>query len=288
MTLTAKAGFTLAGVAEDFFTVAGVTTDTNPASSGVITAVFPATDNNAPVAVGDAYSTNEDTQLVATVSCGVLANDTDPESDPLTAILVADVSHGSLILAADGSFTYDPDADWNGTDSFTYKANDGTADSNAVTVDITVVDVLVSVSGGIDPITGEPTGTSLDRWLDLPEEERPVVADLMLQAIFEIGESISGRTYLYDEAGELVRDQYLRVRLLQLVPDEDGIMQAIATSVSVFVVFNEQSMSYQYDLSTCGEAAGTCLQEGYYILQIACSEAVMEQVLIQLVEPTEE
>ncbi|TFH07918.1 MAG: LytR family transcriptional regulator, partial [Candidatus Atribacteria bacterium] len=43
ITLTAKAGYTLPGVAEDFFTVAGVTTDTNPASSGVITAVFPAT-----------------------------------------------------------------------------------------------------------------------------------------------------------------------------------------------------------------------------------------------------
>ncbi|GAF91393.1 unnamed protein product, partial [marine sediment metagenome] len=43
ITLTAKAGYTLTGVAEDFFTVAGSTSDTNPADSGVVTAVFPAT-----------------------------------------------------------------------------------------------------------------------------------------------------------------------------------------------------------------------------------------------------
>lgn len=43
ITLTAKAGFTLTGVTADFFTVAGTTSDTNPANSGVVTAVFPAT-----------------------------------------------------------------------------------------------------------------------------------------------------------------------------------------------------------------------------------------------------
>jgi hypothetical protein len=49
ITLTAKAGYTLTGVAANFFTVAGATSDTNPANSGVVTAIFPAT--GAPVAV---------------------------------------------------------------------------------------------------------------------------------------------------------------------------------------------------------------------------------------------
>ena len=48
ITLTAKAGFTLTGVAENFFTVTGATTVTNPANSGVVTAIFPET-----VAAGD-------------------------------------------------------------------------------------------------------------------------------------------------------------------------------------------------------------------------------------------
>ena len=44
ITLTAKSGFTLSGVVADFFTVAGATSDSNPVNSGVVTAVFPATD----------------------------------------------------------------------------------------------------------------------------------------------------------------------------------------------------------------------------------------------------
>jgi len=43
ITLTAKAGYTLAGIAENSFTVAGATSTTNPVNSGVITAVFPTT-----------------------------------------------------------------------------------------------------------------------------------------------------------------------------------------------------------------------------------------------------
>ena len=69
---------------------------------------------------------------------GVLANDTGADADPLTAVLVTDVSHGALSLEADGSFTYTPTAGYSGPDSFTYKANDGTADSNTVTVSLTV------------------------------------------------------------------------------------------------------------------------------------------------------
>ena len=47
-------------------------------------------------------------------------------------------THGTLTLNADGSFTYTPALNFNGTDSFTYKANDGTVDSNTATVTITV------------------------------------------------------------------------------------------------------------------------------------------------------
>ena len=53
-----------------------------------------------------------------------------------------------MTLNADGSFTYTPNANFNGTDSFTYKANDGTADSNVATVTITVTRGQRRAGGG--------------------------------------------------------------------------------------------------------------------------------------------
>jgi uncharacterized repeat protein (TIGR01451 family) len=91
--------------------------------------------NDAPTAVNDSYNTNEDTPLVAS---GVLGNDTDPDDDPLRAILISTTSHGTLMLDTDGSFVYTPTANYNGADSFTYRANDYIADSNVATVSITV------------------------------------------------------------------------------------------------------------------------------------------------------
>ena len=95
----------------------------------------------APVATDDSYAVAVDGQLSTSEPSlpGVLANDTDPEGDPLTAVLRADVSNGSLTLNGDGSFTYTPDAGFAGEDSFTYVANDGQADSNEATVTIQVL-----------------------------------------------------------------------------------------------------------------------------------------------------
>src|SRR5438445_781644 len=69
---------------------------------------------------------------------GVLGNDTDAEGDALTASVVSGPSHGTLTFNADGSFTYVPAANYNGTDSFTYKANDGQVDSSVATVTLTI------------------------------------------------------------------------------------------------------------------------------------------------------
>ena len=94
--------------------------------------------NTAPVAVNDSAMTNEDTA----VSGNVLGNDTDADAGTtLTAALGASPANGTVALAADGSFTYTPNADFNGTDSFTYTASDGTASSNVATVAITVTGV---------------------------------------------------------------------------------------------------------------------------------------------------
>jgi len=74
--------------------------------------------NDPPVASDDGYTTDEDTPL-AVGAPGVLANDTDTEGDALSALLAVAPSSGILDLSADGSFTYTPDPDFNGTDTFT-------------------------------------------------------------------------------------------------------------------------------------------------------------------------
>ena len=97
--------------------------------------------NSAPIASNDNYSASEDAALVIESSAGLIANDVDAESSPLTATLVIGPAHGSLVLSADGSFTYTGASNYNGPDSFTYRVNDGSLDSNISTVLITVVAV---------------------------------------------------------------------------------------------------------------------------------------------------
>ena len=104
--------------------------------SSVVVVMIDVTEQ-APVAVADRYFARSGQVLIVN-SGGVLFNDTDAESDPLTAALVATAQHGTLDLHADGTFTYTPTADYSGTDSFTYQASDGTLTSNTATVTITV------------------------------------------------------------------------------------------------------------------------------------------------------
>ena len=93
--------------------------------------------NRAPVAVDDAWTTPQDTALTVP-SPGVLANDGDPEGQPLTWQVGTAPAHGSLVPVLTGGFTYTPAAGYFGADSFTYRVNDGLINSNYATVRITV------------------------------------------------------------------------------------------------------------------------------------------------------
>ncbi len=73
-------------------------------------------------AVDDTYSVTEDTVFVGT---SVLSNDVGL-APGATVSLVNPPYHGTMVLNADGSFTYTPDADYSGFDSFLYRADDGT------------------------------------------------------------------------------------------------------------------------------------------------------------------
>src|SRR5207249_3100403 len=101
-------------------------------NNGTAYITTPAT-NQPPIPSGgcvtdDSYTTPEDTTLTVTAP-GVLANPTSILV-PYTTLFRSDgPTHGTLSLNADGSFTYIPALNYNGPDSFTYKANDGQVDS---------------------------------------------------------------------------------------------------------------------------------------------------------------
>src|SRR5439155_515468 len=101
-----------------------------------------------------------DTQLTVSAP-GVLANDSDVDGDALSAVLVSNPTHGTLTLNGDGSFTYMPALNFNGIDSFTYKASDGQAQSGVATVTITVTPVNDAPVAANDDSYTTPEDTQL-------------------------------------------------------------------------------------------------------------------------------
>jgi hypothetical protein len=93
-----------------------------------------------PIAENDNFTININTQLAISAP-GLLVNDSNPSKQPLSAIKLTDPCNGTLLLNRDGSFTYTPDLNYSGTDSFTYVANDGQDDSNPATVILTIYPV---------------------------------------------------------------------------------------------------------------------------------------------------
>ncbi|NTU57871.1 MAG: tandem-95 repeat protein, partial [Chlorobiaceae bacterium] len=95
--------------------------------------------NDAPVVQNESYSTSEDTALTVPAS-GVLSNDSDIEGSRLTVTTYGAASHGTVTVNADGRLVYNPDPNYNGTDTFTYTVSDGTLSSTATaTVTLTPV-----------------------------------------------------------------------------------------------------------------------------------------------------
>ena len=88
--------------------------------------------NDPPVCAPDSSSGSEDNDQNGTITC------TDADDDTLTYSKVAGPAHGTAAVAADGDWTYSPNADYSGPDSFTFRANDGTVNSNTATMSITV------------------------------------------------------------------------------------------------------------------------------------------------------
>lgn len=116
--------------------------------------------NPGPDAVNDNVNVTED----GTLTGSVLADngngpDSDPDSDPLSVSLVTGPASGTLILNPDGTFTYNPGANFNGVDSFVYRVSDGNGGFDTATVTITVTPVNDSPVAGNDSFAIDEDGS---------------------------------------------------------------------------------------------------------------------------------
>ena len=134
-TFSASHSYTLGSATQDFTIVAKATDDDGDVGSA--STVSRGGAGTAPEAVDDSATVAED----GTVRISVLANDRDAEGDALTLQTLGTALHGSVVLNNDGTVQYTPAADFNGSDSFTYRASDASGPSNLATVRITVTPV---------------------------------------------------------------------------------------------------------------------------------------------------
>ncbi|HJQ29344.1 MAG TPA: Ig-like domain-containing protein, partial [Rubrobacter sp.] len=100
-----------------------------------------------PLARNDVYRVNEEKTLTVP-SPGVLRNDAEVDGRRLLAKKVSDPTHGSVDLSPDGSFVYIPETDFNGEDSFIYRAADRTGRGDRATVSISVNNVAPTATLG--------------------------------------------------------------------------------------------------------------------------------------------
>ena len=138
--LTAS-GFSMLTVTSSSSTPLGIfsltITGTSASLERTATATFTTVASLPPVAVDDFVTTNEDTSK----SLNVLANDSDPEGDPLFFISTGQAAHGNAFQGESGGLIYAPHSNYHGQDSFTYTIGDGRGGTSTATVTVTVVPV---------------------------------------------------------------------------------------------------------------------------------------------------
>jgi uncharacterized repeat protein (TIGR01451 family) len=190
--------------------------------------------NHLPVANDDNYTILAGSALTVSVSAGVLANDTDADGDALQAILVAAPAHGSVTLNSDGSFSYMPAPNYQGADSFTYMANDASADSNVATVHI---DVLAN-GGATDLNLYVKSAVAKLNWADLNRDG------------FSIRGQINPRGMNDDLSGATIS---LEIDGITIVPtltlDARGIAASVAGGIKVKCRLKNTNGAYSLKVS---------------------------------------
>ena len=127
--------------------------------------------NDKPTVVADAVTISESDNATTSTVISVLSNDSDDEGTTLTVASKTDGSNGTVTDNGDGTVSYTPNANFNGVDTFQYRATDGTDQSELSTVTVTVDAVNDSPDGTVT-ITGDAkTGQTLTASNDLTDAD---------------------------------------------------------------------------------------------------------------------
>jgi VCBS repeat-containing protein len=211
--------------------------------------------NVAPIANGDGISVDEDDS----VSDNATWTDPDNSIGELTFALVTDVTNGTLVFNADGSYTYTPDADYNGGDSFTYTVNDSRATSAPGTVTITVNPindqvVAVDVDGGS---TDEDVATMVDVKVGVSDvEDLPAAMSYTADAV-----SVNGGTVVNNGDGTFTYTPFANFNGTDtfdytVTDNGDGASPATSATATVTIVVdpvNDQVVALDVDAGSTDE-----------------------------------
>ena len=233
------------------------TTDSNTATVSInVNAV-----NDAPVATNGNATTNEDTVKAITL------NATDADGDTLSYSVVTNPSHGTISISGNTA-TYTPTANYNGSDSFTFKANDGTTDSNTATVSINVnaVNDAPTANAGLDAsvieantIVLEGSGADVDTgdtlsysWLPTANLSDASIAQptFTAPAVSTNGDLVYTLT-VSDSAGATATDT-VTISVLNL-PAQPQNVQATAANTQVTLTWDAVSDATAYDICQATE-----------------------------------
>jgi hypothetical protein len=147
--------------------------------------------NGLPIANNQAAVTvDKNTQKPITLTA------TDPNNDPLTYTVVTPPSHGTLSGTAP-NLAYTPTTDYVGPDSFTFKANDGTSDSNVAAVSITVQDTAQPGGYNFAP-SFAATGSTFN---DTPDSASLRLNQFTVAAWFKTSTNFGSDAYILNKGG---------------------------------------------------------------------------------------
>ena len=202
--------------------------------------------NVPPTANNDSYTTDEDTTLVVPEP-GVLGNDSDPDGpNNLTAHLIDDVSHGTLVFYDNGSFVYTPDPDYYGTDWFTYQAFDG--------LDLSLIHILTLTINSVNdpPVAVDDTAsTSVDTpvWIPVLDNDYDPDGSLDPSSVTVISGPSHGTTLVNTSTGDIKYTPYSGYTgsdsFVYLVRDDDGAGDTALVSITIASGGGEELDQYQ-------------------------------------------
>jgi VCBS repeat-containing protein len=194
--------------------------------------------NDAPAAAGQSVTTAEDGARSVTLTAS------DVDGDPLIFSIVAGPSHGVLSGAAP-NLTYTPAANYNGSDSFTFRVNDGTVDSNVATVSITITalnDAPVAQNGTASVFSGgSVTGTLVAGDIDSPSLSYALVAN-GTKGSAVVNASTGGYTYT-SNAGTSGTDAFT-------FKANDGSLDSNVATITVTIAANRPPVANSQSLTT--------------------------------------